>query len=80
MTRSARQPERRAPKRTPSPSGDELWVVDTPAVIPKSNLSSRRILLYPPTGTGAINITYADLKRLDAGEFLNDTLIELGLK
>jgi hypothetical protein len=38
------------------------------------------ILLYPSTGTGAVNVTNGDLKRLEPGEFLNDTLIELGLK
>jgi Ulp1 family protease len=38
------------------------------------------ILSYPPSGVGAINITRADFKRLDDGEFFNDTLIEFGLK
>ncbi|OBZ68651.1 hypothetical protein A0H81_11055 [Grifola frondosa] len=38
------------------------------------------ILVYPPTGTGAINITVGDLKRLDDGQYLNDTIIEFGLK
>ncbi|KZT28340.1 cysteine proteinase [Neolentinus lepideus HHB14362 ss-1] len=38
------------------------------------------ILVYPPTGTGAVNITRSDLWRLKPGEFLNDTLIEFGLK
>ncbi|TFK52193.1 hypothetical protein OE88DRAFT_1628255, partial [Heliocybe sulcata] len=38
------------------------------------------ILVYPPTGTGAVNITMSDLWRLRPGEFLNDTLIEFGLK
>lgn len=36
--------------------------------------------MYPQNGPGAVNITNGDLKRLDPGEFLNDTLIELGLK
>jgi Ulp1 family protease len=39
-----------------------------------------RILVYPPSGTGAINITQGDLNRLEDGEYLNDTLIEFGLK
>ena len=39
-----------------------------------------RLLVYPPTGTGAVNITRGDLKRLDEGQYLNDTLIEFGLK
>ena len=39
-----------------------------------------RLLVYPPTGTGAVNITRGDLKRLDEGQYLNDTMIEFGLK
>ncbi|KAF7314463.1 ULP-PROTEASE domain-containing protein [Mycena kentingensis (nom. inval.)] len=38
------------------------------------------ILVYPPGQTGAVNITNGDLARLDPGQFLNDTLIEFGLK
>jgi Ulp1 family protease len=38
------------------------------------------ILVYPPTGPGALNITNGLVKRLAPGEFLNDTLIEFGLK
>ncbi|EGN98435.1 hypothetical protein SERLA73DRAFT_56480, partial [Serpula lacrymans var. lacrymans S7.3] len=38
------------------------------------------ILMYPPSGTGALNIMKTDLNRLQPGEFLNDTLIEFGLK
>ncbi|KIK69669.1 hypothetical protein GYMLUDRAFT_34067 [Collybiopsis luxurians FD-317 M1] len=38
------------------------------------------ILSYPPATTGALNITNADLNRLLPNEFLNDTLIEFGLK
>ncbi|KAG7088240.1 hypothetical protein E1B28_012254 [Marasmius oreades] len=38
------------------------------------------ILVYPPSTTGAVNITNADLNRLQPGEFLNDTIIEFGLK
>ncbi|KAI0647692.1 hypothetical protein C8Q79DRAFT_906682, partial [Trametes meyenii] len=38
------------------------------------------VLVYPPSGTGAVNITRGDLKRLDSGQYLNDTLIEFGLK
>lgn len=36
-------------------------------------------LVYPP-GTGALNIMRSDLKRLGPEEYLNDTLIEFGLK
>ncbi|KAF9013421.1 hypothetical protein BDQ17DRAFT_1271073 [Cyathus striatus] len=38
------------------------------------------ILVYPQGVPGAVNITNADLGRLQPGEFLNDTLIEFGLK
>ncbi|KAA1469790.1 hypothetical protein DENSPDRAFT_773771 [Dentipellis sp. KUC8613] len=38
------------------------------------------ILVYPLTGPGAVNITNAELGRLRPSEFLNDTLIEFGLK
>ncbi|KZT09310.1 cysteine proteinase [Laetiporus sulphureus 93-53] len=38
------------------------------------------ILVYPPSGVGAININKSDLKRLDPDGYLNDTLIEFGLK
>ncbi|KIK94059.1 hypothetical protein PAXRUDRAFT_828393 [Paxillus rubicundulus Ve08.2h10] len=38
------------------------------------------ILMYPPTGTGALSIMRSDLRRLGPEEYLNDTLIEFGLK
>ncbi|KAF8635846.1 hypothetical protein AX15_000039 [Amanita polypyramis BW_CC] len=38
------------------------------------------ILVYPQGIPGAINITNADVGRLQPGEFLNDTVIEFGLK
>ncbi|KAK7056988.1 hypothetical protein VNI00_002706 [Paramarasmius palmivorus] len=38
------------------------------------------ILSYPPNAPGAVNITNADLGRLEPSEYLNDTLIEFGLK
>ncbi|KAH7885232.1 hypothetical protein F5I97DRAFT_1883858 [Phlebopus sp. FC_14] len=38
------------------------------------------ILMYPPSGTGALNIMRSDLKRLGPEEYLNDTLVEFGLK
>ncbi|KLO09070.1 hypothetical protein SCHPADRAFT_834456, partial [Schizopora paradoxa] len=38
------------------------------------------ILVYPNTGPGAVNVTNGDVMRLDPEQFLNDTLIELGLK
>ncbi len=36
--------------------------------------------MYPPSGTGAVNVTRGDFNRLDSGQYLNDTLIEFGLK
>ncbi|KJA24049.1 hypothetical protein HYPSUDRAFT_39181 [Hypholoma sublateritium FD-334 SS-4] len=38
------------------------------------------ILVYPQGVPGAVNITNGDLARLNPGEYLNDTLIEFGLK
>ncbi|KIJ17824.1 hypothetical protein PAXINDRAFT_98018 [Paxillus involutus ATCC 200175] len=38
------------------------------------------ILMYPPAGTGALSIMRSDLRRLGPEEYLNDTLIEFGLK
>ncbi|KAH8104848.1 hypothetical protein BXZ70DRAFT_922722 [Cristinia sonorae] len=38
------------------------------------------LLVYPPTGLGAVNVTRGDLKRLKPHQYLNDTLIEYGLK
>ncbi|GAA5871768.1 hypothetical protein JCM1840_003995 [Sporobolomyces johnsonii] len=40
------------------------------------------VLEYPinESGAGAVAVTYADKKRLNDDEFLNDTLIEFGLK
>ncbi|GAA5931208.1 hypothetical protein JCM1841_003488 [Sporobolomyces salmonicolor] len=40
------------------------------------------VLEYPinEPGAGAVSVTYADKKRLNDDEFLNDTLIEFGLK
>jgi Ulp1 family protease len=38
------------------------------------------MVVYPHEGVGAVSITQGDFARLDEGEFLNDTLIEFGLK
>lgn len=41
----------------------------------------RSVLVYPiGEPTGVVSITHGDTKRLQDGEFLNDTLIEFGLK
>ncbi|KAK7690319.1 hypothetical protein QCA50_006976 [Cerrena zonata] len=42
--------------------------------------ADKLILVYPFSGTGAVNINKGDLRRLRPGEYLNDTLIEFGLK
>ncbi|KAI0304380.1 hypothetical protein B0F90DRAFT_1246126 [Multifurca ochricompacta] len=38
------------------------------------------VILGYRSGTGSLNITNGDVSRLEQGEFLNDTLIEFGLK
>ena len=35
-----------------------------------------RVLIYPPSGGGSITVCEDDVKRLEEGEFLNDTIIE----
>jgi Ulp1 family protease len=52
-------------------------------LITRSSYSVRcilRLLVYRPLGTGAVNITRGDLERLQPDKYLNDTLIEFGLK
>ena len=39
-----------------------------------------RVLEYPIGEPGAVTVTWGDKKRLNDEEFLNDTLIEYGLK
>jgi Ulp1 family protease len=39
-----------------------------------------RIAKYPIQGTGGVSITVKDFSRLGPEEFLNDTLIEYGLR
>lgn len=46
----------------------------------RSILGHTSILVYPPSGIGAVNITAGDLRRLEPSEFLNDSVIEFGLK
>ncbi|KIY45202.1 hypothetical protein FISHEDRAFT_49887, partial [Fistulina hepatica ATCC 64428] len=38
------------------------------------------ILIYPPNETGAVNITNYDFARLDPCQYINDTLLEFGVK
>ncbi|WVR04556.1 hypothetical protein IAU60_001563 [Kwoniella sp. DSM 27419] len=53
-------------------------------VTKKSGLSgankSELYFAYPPVGRADVNITYGDAVRLEEGEFLNDTLLEFGLR
>ncbi|OCF37420.1 hypothetical protein I316_00541 [Kwoniella heveanensis BCC8398] len=35
---------------------------------------------YPPTGRADVNVTYGDAQRVESGDFLNDTLLEFGLR
>ena len=52
-------------------------------LVANSSYSARctpRLLVYRPLGNGAVNITRGDLERLQPGKYLNDTLIEFGLK
>ncbi|KAH9949826.1 hypothetical protein B0H21DRAFT_68615 [Amylocystis lapponica] len=58
----------------PSP-GPEISIEPEPDAEP-----DELILVYPPTGAGGITINKSDLKRLGHGQYLNDTLIEFGLK
>jgi Ulp1 family protease len=38
------------------------------------------MLVYPPTGLGGIEIMASDYRRLEPGEYFNDTLVEFGTK
>ncbi|KAF8546883.1 hypothetical protein OG21DRAFT_1425941 [Imleria badia] len=66
--RSARQSAIRSMRASPPP-------------LPPAQLEPDEVvLMYPPTGTGALSIMQSDLRRLLPEEYLNDTLIEFGLK
>ncbi|KAI0820439.1 hypothetical protein BC628DRAFT_1397444 [Trametes gibbosa] len=71
---SASAPPSRAYGRVTRQSARDARPSETPEVL------DELVLVYPPSGTGAVNITRGDLKRLDNGQYLNDTLIEFGLK
>ncbi|CAE6415352.1 unnamed protein product [Rhizoctonia solani] len=47
-----------------------------PIIVPDSD----EVVLVHPTGAGSVTINRGELARLEPGEFLNDSLIELGLK
>lgn len=38
------------------------------------------MLVWPHEGAGAVSLNRGDIFRLQEGEYLNDTLIEFGLK
>ncbi|KAJ6525275.1 hypothetical protein DFH09DRAFT_996177 [Mycena vulgaris] len=71
-----------APNATPKATPSTQSTTKTSARSPQKPYldPDEVILVYPPRQTGAVNITNADLTRLAPGEFLNDTLIEFGLK
>ncbi|KAK0503878.1 hypothetical protein EDD18DRAFT_479754 [Armillaria luteobubalina] len=52
---------------------------ETPLKPPEEELDEL-ILVYPWGTTGGVNLSKSDLNRLKPGEYLNDNLIELGLK
>ncbi|KAH0832102.1 hypothetical protein J3R83DRAFT_13011 [Lanmaoa asiatica] len=59
-----------------------IWSSRTspPSLLPAQLEPDEVVLMYPPTGTGALSIMQSDLRRLQPEEYLNDTLIEFGLK
>lgn len=63
------------PSKTANP--DEVSV--RPLIDRESNLIAVPSVLSYPLVCGAVDITNADLRRLDPGAFLNDSLIEFGL-
>jgi Ulp1 family protease len=67
------------PVPSPLANPDEVYV--RPSAYGDSNVTAvPSVLSYPAGLPGAVNITNADLERLNPGAFLNDTLIEFGLK
>ena len=67
-------------------SAHHLWRTPTNCergfLVPRvsNQQNTPRLLVYRPLGAGAVNITRGDLERLHPGKYLNDTLIEFGLK
>ena len=64
----------------PAIDSDEVYVIYIIEYWTANGEFPSSILVYPPGVAGAVNITNGDLDRLRPGEFLNDTLIEFGLK
>ncbi|KAF9777986.1 hypothetical protein BJ322DRAFT_1114528 [Thelephora terrestris] len=73
----SRQPLRRSSRQLTLHSN--LSAVDPTRTSPLED-PDELLLVYRPSGTGAVNITRGDLERLQPGKYLNDTLIEFGLK
>ncbi|KAH7341000.1 hypothetical protein B0J17DRAFT_341820 [Rhizoctonia solani] len=82
-----REPKAESKSRTPPPKPRTRSTVsnsnqgdiekDTrPIIVPDSD----EVVLVHPTGAGSVTINRGELARLEPGEFLNDSLIELGLK
>ncbi|KAL5482575.1 hypothetical protein ACEPAI_9169 [Sanghuangporus weigelae] len=72
-------PRRRSSRLLPEATKPDKQVRKEEQEEPPAN-SDEIILVYPRFGQGAVNITNGDLRRLEPFEFLNDTLIEFGLK
>ncbi|KAL5524466.1 hypothetical protein ACEPAF_9606 [Sanghuangporus sanghuang] len=72
-------PRRRSSRLLPEAIKPDKQVQKEEQEEPPAN-SDEIILVYPRSGQGAVNITNSDLRRLEPFEFLNDTLIEFGLK
>ncbi|KAL8277595.1 hypothetical protein RQP46_010027 [Phenoliferia psychrophenolica] len=54
---------------------------DAPPLVPYDPTPPEKVvLIWPHEGVGAVSVTHGDCQRLREEEFLNDTLIELGLK
>ncbi|GAA6013838.1 hypothetical protein JCM11491_000441 [Sporobolomyces phaffii] len=73
-----------APRRSSRPSTsifkDSASSRRLPVPAPDPYPSDHVVLEYPQGEPGSVTVTYGDKKRLNDDEFLNDTLIELGLK
>ncbi|KAK8846833.1 hypothetical protein IAR55_005921 [Kwoniella newhampshirensis] len=72
--RSSRLSETRA---TPDASKNAAEAAATRGMLTDKN---ELYFPYPPKGKADVNITHGDAQRLQEGEFLNDTLLEFGLR
>ncbi|EPQ26162.1 uncharacterized protein PFL1_06370 [Pseudozyma flocculosa PF-1] len=75
--RSARSQQHKA-----SPTGGASVLASAPEPPAKKpeRSGNEQVLRFPYEGIGAVTLLESDLDRLNDGEFLNDTLIEFGLK